>query len=63
MFPSEMTSEVTDNPDIQAAFENAIPLKRLGATHELDGALAFLAGGGSSYMTGQSIVVDGGLHS
>lgn len=63
MFPSEMTSEVTDNPDIQAAFENSIPLKRLGAAHELDGALAFLTGGGSSYMTGQTIVVDGGLNS
>ncbi len=33
---------------------------RTGETHELDGVLLFLASDASSYVTGQTIAVDGG---
>jgi NAD(P)-dependent dehydrogenase (short-subunit alcohol dehydrogenase family) len=33
---------------------------RAGETHELDGALLFLASDASTYVTGQVIAVDGG---
>jgi NAD(P)-dependent dehydrogenase (short-subunit alcohol dehydrogenase family) len=33
---------------------------RTGAEHELDGVLLFLASDASSYVTGQTIAVDGG---
>jgi NAD(P)-dependent dehydrogenase (short-subunit alcohol dehydrogenase family) len=37
-----------------------IPLKRLGQTEDLDGALLFLASPASAYVTGAVISVDGG---
>jgi NAD(P)-dependent dehydrogenase (short-subunit alcohol dehydrogenase family) len=61
MFPSEMTTGVTEHDDVKAMFEAAMPLGRLGRNDELDGALAFLASDASSYMTGQTLVVDGGI--
>lgn len=63
MFPSEMTAGVTESDEITAAFEAEIPLGRVGGSHELDGAISFLASDASSYMTGQSLIVDGGISS
>jgi len=61
MFPSEMTTQLVDNPELRASFEATIPLRRVGREGELDGVLAFLASDASSYVTGQTYVVDGGL--
>ena len=59
-FPSEMTEEMwTDEGSVNFITRNA-PMARGGEEHELDGALLFLAGDASSYVTGQTIAVDGG---
>ncbi len=38
-----------------------IPLKRVGAPHDLDGAVVFLASDASAYITGQTLLIDGGI--
>ena len=38
-----------------------IPLKRPGEPHDLDGAVVFLASEASRYVTGQTLLVDGGI--
>ncbi|HEV2276801.1 MAG TPA: glucose 1-dehydrogenase [Acidobacteriaceae bacterium] len=38
-----------------------IPVRRPGAPHDLDGAIVFLASDASRYVTGQTLLVDGGI--
>ena len=39
----------------------ATPLRRIGQPEEIAGAVVFLAGAASAYMTGQTVVIDGGV--
>jgi len=49
-----------ENPERRAAREAATPLRRLGQPEELAGAALLLASRAGSYITGQTIIVDGG---
>jgi 3-oxoacyl-[acyl-carrier protein] reductase len=57
---STAAKEGLERSDILARFENEIPMKRLGEPHEFAALAAFLASERASYITGQSIAVDGG---
>ncbi len=60
-FPSEMTQEeMFDDEAGQAFIVRNTPMGRAGELAELDGALLFLAGDASTYVTGQVLAVDGG---
>jgi NAD(P)-dependent dehydrogenase (short-subunit alcohol dehydrogenase family) len=51
---------VTADRDATAALLQRLPLGRLGTADEVAAACMFLAGSGSSYVTGSEILVDGG---
>lgn len=49
-----------DRPDYILKIEERVPMGRIGRPEELGGAMIFLLSQASSYMTGQSVVIDGG---
>ena len=49
-----------ENPEILKRVTSVAALKRIGEPHELAGAAIFLASDASSFVTGQTLVVDGG---
>ena len=59
-FPSEMTDGMETDAGSQQFVKANTPIPRMGREHELDGALLLLASSAGSFITGQSIIVDGG---
>ena len=54
-------AKAVHTPEIRAAYHDAIPLNRYGREEELAEVIFFLCGDGASYITGQTIAVDGGF--
>jgi NAD(P)-dependent dehydrogenase (short-subunit alcohol dehydrogenase family) len=48
-------------PEVRATYEQRIPLGRIGAAADIADVVVFMASTASRYMTGQQVVVDGGL--
>ncbi len=56
---TDMTAVLT--PEARATLSSQIPLERLGSAADVAGAVLFLSSDLSSYITGQVLVVDGGM--
>jgi NAD(P)-dependent dehydrogenase (short-subunit alcohol dehydrogenase family) len=57
---SEMTRQFTAaNPDLAERWRNMIPVGRMGEPTDLEALVVFLCSTRSSYLVGQSIVIDG----
>ncbi|MPN14839.1 3-oxoacyl-[acyl-carrier-protein] reductase FabG [bioreactor metagenome] len=61
--PGFITTDMTDAlPEAaKSSLMASIPMARLGAPEDVAEAVAFLAGDGAGYITGQVLGVDGGM--
>src|SRR5204863_2933325 len=61
--PGFITTDMTEglNDKIKEGAKQFIPLKRFGQPSEIAAAVAFLASEDASYITGQTLCVDGGM--
>lgn len=58
---TERLNELFKDPATKQAMADAVPAKRLGTPEEVAAAVVFLASQQAAYLTGQTILVDGGL--
>ena len=56
---TDMTADLSD--ELRARAIEAIPLGRMGEPRDIAKTVAFLASSNASYITGQTIIVDGGM--
>ena len=58
---TSMTDRTLNNPDIKAMVIGMVPVRRMGKTEEVGEAVVWLCSDAASFVTGHSMVVDGGL--
>jgi gluconate 5-dehydrogenase len=59
-FPSEMTEDIFADEETFEYIKSRTPLNRVGVPTDLKAALIYLVSPGSDYVTGQTLLVDGG---
>ncbi len=61
LFPSDMTKELVESEGMTKAAISRIPRGRMGAPGDIAGTAIFLSSPASAWITGQTIVLDGGM--
>jgi gluconate 5-dehydrogenase len=60
-FKTAQNAAMYEDSEWVAMLRERIPVRRPGQAHDLDGAVVFLAAEASAYVTGQTLLVDGGI--
>ena len=60
-FKTEQNAKLFENSEWVSYIEERIPLGRVGRPDDLDGTCIFLSSDASAYVTGQTLLVDGGI--
>lgn len=55
------TKHIAENPELAKKYASAVPMGRIGLPEDMVGAVVYLASDAASFVTGQTIYVDGGL--
>ncbi len=58
---TDMTQVIASDPKFKEKYLERIPLKRFGKPEEIGPAVVFLVSDDSSYITGQTLCIDGGM--
>jgi NAD(P)-dependent dehydrogenase (short-subunit alcohol dehydrogenase family) len=61
LIKTDFARALWENPDVLAWRNERTPLRRIGAPEEVGSVIAFLASPAASFMTGEIVVVDGGV--
>ncbi|XP_010539404.1 PREDICTED: short-chain dehydrogenase/reductase SDRA [Tarenaya hassleriana] len=61
--PTHFASFITGSPEVRKGLEEKTLLNRLGTTEDMAAAAAFLASDDASYITGETLIVAGGMSS
>jgi len=61
LIKTDFARALWENPDILKAVTAKAPLQRIGQPEEIAGAAVFLGSPAGAFMTGQTLVVDGGV--
>lgn len=60
LIKTDFAKALWDNPETLKRSTETVPLRRIGEPDEIAGAAVFLASAAGTFMTGQTVVVDGG---
>ncbi len=61
LIKTDFARALWENPDLRKRYETQTPLRRLGDPDDIGGIAVFLASRGGAFVTGQTIVSDGGV--
>lgn len=61
LIKTDFAKALWDNPDTLKRSTETAPLRRIGEPNEIAGAAVFLASAAGTFMTGQALVIDGGV--
>jgi gluconate 5-dehydrogenase len=60
-FLTDMMAHISEDPEKLRAFHRRVPLGRSGSEDDLKGAVVYLASDAAAFVTGHTLVVDGGM--